>query len=103
MPITIRGVLLIGAVALIALKLAGALTWPWWVILIPALGYLAPFILGLASIVAYVMLGLIAVTGVVIATAFCSALDYVEVRRRRERRMAEIKAGALQGPWDYAA
>ena len=36
MTIDTQGVLLLGAVALIMLKLAGVLTWPWLVVLIPA-------------------------------------------------------------------
>lgn len=100
MQITVRGVLLIGAVALIALKLAGVLTWPWLAILVPALVYLAPLIFAAACIAATIGLGLLVMIGVGIAAALGSIMDYAAVRRRRKARMAEIAAGAEPGLWD---
>lgn len=100
MQITVRGVLLIGAVALIALKLAGVLTWPWLAILVPALAYLAPMIFGLACIAGTVALGLLLALGVGVFGCVGAVVNHFTIRRRRKMRLAEIAAGATPGLWD---
>ncbi|USN14159.1 hypothetical protein KABACHOK_03230 [Brevundimonas phage vB_BpoS-Kabachok] len=103
MQINTRGVLLIAAVALIVLKLAGVIAWPWLAVLVPALVYLAPFIWSLACAIGAVAVGLIFLIGILIVGACASLVEAVQTQRWKAARQAQLKAGALKGPWDLRA
>ncbi|UTC28995.1 hypothetical protein MARCHEWKA_04830 [Brevundimonas phage vB_BpoS-Marchewka] len=103
MQINTRGVLLIGAVALIVLKLAGVITWPWLAVLVPALVYLTPFIWSLACALAAVAVGAVFLIGVLIMGLGASLIEAARSHRWKKARQAQLKAGAVEGPWDYPA
>ncbi len=102
MKIDTQGVLLLGAVALIMLKLAGVLTWPWLVVLIPAFVLFFPHLMFIAMTLGSLALGAMVVVGVGIFAIGATISDAWGSWRRRQRRKAQIKAGAAPGAWDHA-
>lgn len=103
MQITVRGVLLLGAIVLTTLKLAGVLTWPWLAVLLPALIYALPFIWALACAAAAVALTAVLMLGILLMGAAGAAVDAARRHQARKRREAALSAGAAVGPWDGAA
>ena len=103
MQITTRGVLLIGAVTLITLKLAGVLSWPWLAILIPAIVYLLPFIWWLACTVGAVAIALLTLVVIGVVGLVGLIHESITTRRWKKKRTAQLKRGAVEGPWDYPA
>ena len=67
--LTTRGLLLLGAVALACLKIAGVLDWPWLTVAVPLVGWAFPYII--------VIGGALGAICIAIALAALAAFAYV--------------------------
>lgn len=94
---SVRGVLLLAGIALVVVKTAGLIDWPWLAVLIPLLAWGYPYIAGLAGVLGHLALGVL-MLGFIVILGLHADHEHRVLMRRRKRDIAEGRIEA--GLWD---